>query len=331
MRFVCLSLLVGLTLQTAEAEPTVAANMRTPVLGWVFDREVYALRPVLGTLGAAIVGDTLDLGFPLQAAVVASQRSVALAVSADDHQVYVISLSGSGAPRALPGAGVAPDTIAFSASGNTAVLFFKENARVQVVTGLPQQAAIAFESTVSGVSGEITGLEVNDAGTKLLVTARNADGSALWMLDDRGSVSTLPVRAPDLAVAFRPTADDAFAIASGGEMYTVQPDASVSHYGVIAEDSGTPIAVQVMPEGATALIAYKNGNIVEANMVSGTVRTTSCGCTPTGLYALNSLLVYQLNEVSAAPLLLVQKADSGPRLWFVPPAAQTTATERGEQ
>jgi hypothetical protein len=316
----------------ARAEQRVVAPIAIPSLGWVFDSEIHALRPVSGILGAALVGAPIDIGFPIQMAAIASERAVALAISSEDEQLYCVPLGRNvAAARKLDTVNVSPDKLVLSTSGNSAILYFSKAGRIQIITGLPDTISVESSVAVDSIAGVITNLAINDAGDLILITAREGEDTALWRLDDAGHVSVLPVRASEVAVAFQSHSRNAVAVTSAGEMYSIQSDGSISHYGLLGENSGVPVGLQLTGNGSVALIAYNDGSIVEANTISGAVRKTTCGCTPTGLHRVNTSAVFRLNEASALPLLLVQQVASGPLLWFVPPVVRESGNSRGEQ
>src|SRR5688572_29621188 len=176
----CLSLsMLFLLLHSARAERDSGMKIGVPSVGWVFDRQLMALRPIKGTLGAATLGHPLDAGFPVENAVVGSQRSFALVVSAADHQVRVMLL-GPGAPsvKGVEGTNVSPDRIVLSPSGTAAILQFVKSARLQIITGLPESPVVSREISTSGLGDSIAELAISDDGNRLLLNA-----GEIWMLD----------------------------------------------------------------------------------------------------------------------------------------------------
>src|SRR5713226_8978568 len=93
-----LSLLYAVLVLAAPARPAPPAEegaiqpaVGGPVLGYVLDPQLQAIRPVNGVLGAAHLGAPLDLSFPIESAAFSSRSEFALVGSAaDDHAVYLI-------------------------------------------------------------------------------------------------------------------------------------------------------------------------------------------------------------------------------------------------
>lgn len=328
MRLIYLSLLVIVfCLPRARAEQDSGSKLAVPSLGWVFDPRVMGVRPLMGTLGASTLGRPLDAGFPMANATI-SAHGFLLAVSAEDYRVRLVDLRG-GTPvvRILDGVEASPDRIVLSPSGTVAMLYYAKAARLQVIVGLPDTAVMGRTHSLSSLSGAATELAISDDGERSLLVL--SDG-ALWMLDEKSGSYPVPVPGANPVIAFRPGGHDALAAVRSGELYLVGSGASVSNYGsVAAEGLGDAVGAQLSRDGSHAYVAYSNGSIAEVDSTSASVRTVSCACRATGLHAVNSL-VFRLNDPSASPLLLVHVADTGPRVWFVPPD-RAELIERSEQ
>jgi hypothetical protein len=332
MRFIYLSLLaiIGSFLQPARAEQDSGSKLAIPSLGWVFDNQARAVRPIVGTLGAALLGRPLDAGFPIASASISTQRGFALAVSAEDHRVRLVELRGA-APivKILEGIESSPDRMILSPLGTAAMLYYVEAARVQIITGLPDMPLVSRDISTGALGGVATELAISDDGNRSLLVL--GDGGPLWMLDREAGSYLVPTPGSNSVIAFRPGGHDALAVTRVGELYLIGSGASVSNYGaVMGEGVGNPVGVQISRDGTHAYIAYSNGSIAEVDSTTGTVRTVSCGCRATGFDAVNSS-TFLINEPSTAPLLLVNVSDGGPRVWFVPPDRTNSMIERGEQ
>src|SRR5215475_15425521 len=122
-------LIVSCASVCAMAQPGVVG---VPALGYAPDARTNQIRPIRGVPGASLLGEPLDGAFRPTRTVISPRQDSALAISSDDRQVYLVPFSGEAA-RALPGAMAAPDTIAFSPSGRSAILW---GSGIQVLRGV---------------------------------------------------------------------------------------------------------------------------------------------------------------------------------------------------
>jgi len=156
-----------------------------PTMGLVFDSSQSALRPIRGIPGAASLGDAVNLGFPLASATVSPRQDYALALRADDSSV-VLARAG-GASAAIPGARPGPALVVFSPAGTAAALYDSGAGRVQILTGLPDAAAVQSDVSISALAGPVAALAVDDAGTSLFLAAGAADTVSLYRIATDGA------------------------------------------------------------------------------------------------------------------------------------------------
>jgi hypothetical protein len=335
MRFAYISLLTipVIFFQLARAERDTGTKIGVPSLGWVFDRPSASVRPILGTLGAAMLGPAIDAGFPIASAIINSQRGFAIAVSGEDHRVRVVRLGTSAsAPALVDGAEVSPDRMILSPAGSAAMLYSVKPGRIQVVTGLPDAPVISREISTSGLVGAVMELAISDDGQRSLLVVEHGGASSLWMVEENTGLYSIPLSGSPAVIGFRPNDRDAVVVTRAGTLYRIDGP-STNAYGAIPGDgTATPVGIQLSRDGKHTYIAYSNGSIFDVDSSTGSVSTTSCGCRATGLDAVNSLAAtFRINEPSTSPLLLVNVSDDVPRVWFVPPDRTTSVSERGQQ
>jgi hypothetical protein len=335
MRFAYISLLTisVIFLQPARAERDAGTKIGVPSLGWVFDRQSASMRPILGTLGAAMLGPAIDAGFPIASAVIDSQRGFAIAVSAEDHRIRVVRLGTSANTTVLvDGAEASPDRMILSPAGSAAMLYSVKAGRIQVVTGLPDAPVISREISTTGLVGEVLDLAISDDGQRSLLGVEYEDAGSLWMAEENTGLYAVPLSGSPGAMGFLPNSHDAVVVTRAGELYRID-GSSTNAYGALPGDGmGAPVGIQLSRDGKHTYIAYSNGSIFDVDSSTGSVSTTSCGCRATGLDAVNSLAAtFRINEPSTSPLLLVNVSGDVPRVWFVPPDRTTSVSERGQQ
>ena len=114
-----------------------------PSLGWVFDSEAKAIRPVSGLAMSAMLGGKANVALSL--AVGSPEGTFALGVAADGGKVLVVR---GGNAAELVGASVGPSRIVMSARGNAAAIYLEDGNKVQVFNGLPGAPRLARELTL---------------------------------------------------------------------------------------------------------------------------------------------------------------------------------------
>src|SRR5262245_40726626 len=78
-KIIFLTLFTCSAASAAQAEQGVPAELRGPVVGYVLDQNVKEIRPINGILGSSVLGEPLNLPFPVAAAAFSAQGDFALA------------------------------------------------------------------------------------------------------------------------------------------------------------------------------------------------------------------------------------------------------------
>jgi hypothetical protein len=177
--------IVPAVLLASVAAAQTGTALSGPTMGLVFDASQSALRPIRGIPGAATFGDAVNPGFPLASATVSPRQDFALALRADDSSVVLARAGGGSA--AVPGARPAPALMVFSPAGATAALYDSGAGRVQVLTGLPDAAAVQSDVDISALAGPVAALAVDDAGSTLFLAAGAAETVALYRIGMDGT------------------------------------------------------------------------------------------------------------------------------------------------
>src|ERR1700736_294629 len=144
------------------------STLSGPSLGFVFDSDAKGIRPILGIPGAASLGKPLDLGIAVIKAAISPQEDYMLAFSSDSSLLLVRSNNGVISTDTNANIAGVPDLIAISPSGQSAVLFYRQMANVQVLTGLPKSLAAPQTIDISGLPNSLDTLAVTDDGQFVL-------------------------------------------------------------------------------------------------------------------------------------------------------------------
>jgi hypothetical protein len=169
-----------------------------PILGFIAgDGE--AVQPIIGVLGASVVGRPIVMGSDAHDAVTAPGHDYALAIAGENSAVVLVRLgSDSASVSAIEGVRPGADRIAFSPTGAAAAVYGSSGV-VQSITGLPDAPRVAFEFDASGVPGRLERLAITDDGTLALLDFAAEEEAALWAFSWNGSRWLLPAQRPSAA------------------------------------------------------------------------------------------------------------------------------------
>jgi hypothetical protein len=322
--------IVPAVLLASVAAAQTGTALSGPTMGLVFDASQSALRPIRGIPGAATLGDAANPGFPLASATVSPRQDFALALRADDSSVVLARAGGGSA--AVPGARPAPALMVFSPAGTTAALYDSGAGRVQVLTGLPDAAAVQSDVDISALAGPVAALAVDDAGSTLFLAAGAAETVALYRIGMDGTSQFLAsfrsVAALRLSVNGR---EALLADSAAGAVYAIRDLRGAGRVETIAsgrDGLGAPIAVESDSAGRV-FVADQAGNVTILNRGRGPVVSLPCGCAPAGLFKLSGTATFRLTEPSDGPMWVLDASGADARIVAVPPAAPPAATAAG--
>jgi hypothetical protein len=292
-----------------------------PVLGFSVDQTA-GIRPILGLPGAATLGPAVISTTGLEGVTLSPARDYALALLASGRAVVLLqNLSSTAGASVLD---VAPGTarIAISPSGDAAVLYYAETARVQVLTGLPESPSVSWSLELSGVSGRLAALAVGDGGGAVLV-ASAGEPASVWLATQAVGQRFLYTAAGSPSLAFLVGSQDA-AIADGvaGAVVLVRDPAGqpqVTPIGGQAEGVSQPVAIAAAQDNSRIFVPNaRPAGVVSLSLTGGDPVTQPCACTPTGLERMAGGSVFRLNEGGGGPIWLLDAASASMRVVFVP-------------
>lgn len=314
----------------AASLPAQTSALSGPSLGFVYDSDAKAIRPILGIPGAASLGQPLDLGITVVKAAISAQEDYLLAFSSDAALLLVRSDNGAISTDTNMSIAGVPDLIAISPAGQSAVLYYRQKAVVQVLTGLPKALNGPQTVDISGLPNSLDTLAITDDGQYVFAGIPNTttpdaqsgevfiipvDGTAPRSLFQLGHASALSLlnNSGDMLVT-----DDA-----KNALYkitTVTGAASVSQvFGPDAQIAG-PLAVLPSPDNQKYFVAAQSGKVVVLDVAGGDPVTLRCFCTPTVLHRLNGRASFQLTETADGLIWMLDWDPLEPRFLFVPPA-----------
>ena len=289
-----------------------AGKLARPSMGFVFDPSTHSLRRIEGIPGAALVGSSVDFGFPLSSAYVAPRLDSAFVMADGVCRAHLFRLTAD-APREL-----AVDSMGgcfmvyYSPSGTAAALFSRGS--VLVIKGLPDAPVVAATVTLRPNPRPQRPLPfflaVSDDGQYLLYGA----GGLIELFGVAGDRRQLANGPREATAAFAPGGHDA-AVVQRDKLtlfHDIAGPATVRTFPGIDMPSG----VAFSPDGQKLFVASMGlPSVTIIQVATGDRTELPCDCTPSTLSPMGSL--FRLNELGTEPLWLLDTAsDRG--LIFVP-------------
>lgn len=301
--------------QGTAAVPEIAG----PTLGFVFDRATGAVRRVPGVIGAATIGDPIQAGFSLAQAYTAPQQDYVVGISARGLAVTLISLSHGAVSNtaALDLVPAGPDRVAFSPSGDSIALYYKDVRRLLALKGIPGKPQILSSWDLTAYPGDVTALAVADGGSALLAGITQASGGVLVLFRQDGSSSVvLPMNRPAAAQFLWESTDAVVADQAQGTIDLLK-NVTGSVEARLLADAGNGLA---MPDllaadrsGRTVLAAQSGtGGGVAIDLATAATQPFDCHCVISTLEPLNGDVAYRITDLSAGKFIMLDASGSSP-------------------
>lgn len=298
-------------------------SLQGPVLGYVYQPSE-GIRPVYGIPGAAVLAPAPVLaGESLRNAAVAPSGHYALIVLAEGEQVAVVSnLSGPPRIRILD-VPAGPARIVFSPDGSGAALYYKEPARLEVLTGLPEAPSTAWTWDLSSLPGELGAVAIGPAG-KLALVAINAQPTPVWLVSPDEGQRWIHLCEGAPSFAFLPDGGSGL-IADGGtgEVWLARDLAQQPALERIAgPDDGVskPVALAASRDGRRIYVAAGDpAGVIVLGLAGEEPLRLSCPCAPRTLERMAGGAAFLLTADGGESRVWMLDDSSGPpRILFVP-------------
>jgi len=296
-------------------------GLQGPKLGFIFDPVAQGIRPIWGIPGEAALGSPANYGGQVTRAAVSPRGVYALAEVAGTSGVSLVTLSAA-APGALI-AGVLPgaDRIAFSPSGDSAVLYHEAPGKIQVVTGLPGAPQLSGEITTGKLPGAVSALAVSDGAGAILVAASGGQTGSVLRLSIAGGMTPLLSGQAPSSIAFLRGQDDALiADRLANTVTLIQSVSGTAQVRTVAgslEGIRQPVAVASSLDNTRAIVANAGSSFTTVTLASGTAQSVACKCQMTDLSRLKGTAVFQAGTSADGSVVVFDGDRSQPRVLFL--------------
>jgi hypothetical protein len=320
-------------LRTAGVEKANGADSSTSfsklVLGYVFDPLKGALRPLFGIPGSATLGDPLDLKIKLSRAWISPRQDYALAESPhpDSGGLMLVNLQNDPISiEAVPGIPPGPDLVALSPTGSSAVLYFQESKRVDILRNLPYlntQLSPNHQLSLTQIPGEIESFAVSDDGSAVLVGCSEGEIGAIYVLTPVGDSRMISIVGRAAAMVFLARSRDVLVADSKANEVVLLRDvtggAVKTILAGIEEGISEPMAVEASENNKRVFITNSGGNKISVlELGDGSVRHLPSPGGTLNLCRLKGDGVFLLPNFSVSPIWLLDGGETEPRIVFVP-------------
>lgn len=291
-----------------------------PAIGYAFDREARAVRPILGIPGASMLGAPVELGIDAESAAISPRQDSVIVIGSDRLPRFFRLQSGTASAQTFEGSSGVTREVAFSPSGTAAALLGTDS--IQVVTGLPDHPAADFKIDLSRMPldrlrATRSAMAVSDDGAWVLVAA----AGTVRLYGISGEARSLMSISDGALVSFAPSGTDAAIADAAGAGLVLYRDLAGSPKNTTiasAERLASPVGLAFSSDGRRLFLAGAAGSVSAFDVVSGARSEFSCNCEPALLAPMGELL--RLTHAGSGPLWLLDPRPGREQIVFVPAA-----------
>jgi hypothetical protein len=304
----------------------------TPSIGYVFEPEAQALRPILGTPGAALFGSRVALGINVRRAWVSPSQTFVLAEVEQSPEVLLLDLQrGAPTPQALPTLSVGAERVAASPTGSAMAFYFRNENRLQIASGLPASPEVGPGVDLAGIPGLLSSLAVSDDGRATLVAVTDGSTGAVYLVTSEqkriiaqtGDVRAMTFLTNSLSAVICDT--------TANEVRLLDDVMGAAATQILAEESSGishPLALQVSTDNSRVFILNSGAQAITiVDRATGLLSHLPINGSASRLQRLGGD-VFQLTDDLRQSTLLFDATSPEPRIVFVPQAASERSTTR---
>lgn len=295
------------------------ASLSAPVTGYVADSSAPALRAVLGVPGSLLFSDPLALPDGTTGVRVAPGRDFAWAERGTAPPA-VLFLNGVSVARFSPVEGALPaaDWVAFSPGAASMVLFSASAGRLQVVSGLPDAPAVAWDLDAGSLPDQPLAAAVSDDGSTLLT----ASESAVYLLNPGAAAQLLLSGQKIHSLAMMPNGTDVVAADSAaGSVFLLPNVLSAPAARALASNLNGVEYISAAWDGSMVLLAQPGAQAVSIlDPVSGAFQSFPVDVAPASLQPMRNPDVFLISSQPGEPGWIFVRTGSAGTSLFIPPA-----------
>jgi hypothetical protein len=239
---------------SVEAQPAPLAGV---IEGFTFDVPTRSVRPVVGTLGSATLGQPVfgELTF----GSVSPHQNFALIFRGEHCAV----LSGLGSSQTtmtqITGVSTAPDGVAWSGDGSTAVLYSRTGNWIQIISGLPSSISAGTVLSVASLQGSLSAAAADLHGGRVAI-AVTGTGAGVYQIANGSDFVPLLAAVKPTALAFSEDGTTLYALDSGVNQLLAQNTADSSFQSWPLTGFTNPVAIRPARDASNRALVYVAGH-----------------------------------------------------------------------
>ena len=318
--------------RSTDGEATTSDLFGTPSVGYVFEPEAQVLRPILGTPGAAVFGSKVEVGMNVRRAWVSPRQSFVLAEAEESPEVLLLDLQrGAQAAKTLSALPTGADQVAVSPTGTAMAFYFRNDNRLQIVSGLPDSPEVSSGIDLAVLPGLLSSLAVSDDGRAALVAFTDAGTGAVYLI--HSEQKRVIAQAGDVrAMTFLTNSLNAVIVdTAANEVRLLNDVTGAATTQILAEESrgiSHPLALQVSADNGRVFVLNSGAeSITTVDLTTGLLTHLPINGSASRLQRLSGE-VFQLTDDLRQPMLLLDAANPEPRIVFVPRVASESSSGR---
>jgi hypothetical protein len=320
---VILGLLLGALHGACLVARQLPASFSFPILGYVADSRLQAVRPIVGIAGSSRIEAPLELGLSVRLAAFLRDQIHAIIASSQEADVVVIDLRQPSQLRRIERAPSSVAVIRTSRDGRAAALYYPQKNQLLVVDGLPATPAVRSIVDLTFSNLPLRRFAISDDGAVTLLAFSGEESDVLyeWTPAAGPRFVTTASRVSDMIFLD----DDAVIADSGSDQIVVIRGVAGAARPVLLADAGNGISDPAALSLSTRNEIYVgNGDGVLVMNASGHIlRRLDCGCTVTTMMPLEQSAI-RLTDQFDKPIYILDGSFTPERILFVPALIEQT-------
>ena len=306
----------------AETEETTVPNLfGVPSVGYVLEPEALALRPILGTPGAALFGSRVELGMNVRRAWVSPRQNFALAEVDSSAEVVLISLqSPAQLTETLSALPIGAEQVASSPTGSAMAFYYGTDRHLRIISGLPDSVEVSPGINLSDVPGRLSSIAINDDGRVSLVAFTDGETGAVYLVQS-GEKRILALCRDVRAMTFFANSLNAVMVdTAANELLLLSDVTGAAATQILADETrgiSHPLAIQVSTDNSRVFCLNSGvGAVTTVDLTSGLLTHLAISGSASRLQRLSGDVFQLTDDLRQSTLLF----DGGPepRIVFVP-------------
>jgi hypothetical protein len=312
--FVLLPISLSVGLLRAQQAPVNGA-----LEGFTFDAPTRSIRPVIGSVGSASLGQPL-IGSSF--ASVAPHQNYALSFQGD--RCILVTGLGSGqiSMAEVPGSFPRPEGLSWSTDGTMAVLYSRTGNSIQILSGIPAAVTANPSISVSALGGSLSSVATDVHGTRVVIGILG-DVSGVYQSTNGGPFSPVLPGIKPVSVAITNDGGTLYVLDGGAGQVVQQNLADLSSQSWPLDGVADPIALLPGRDAAGRTVVYVAGRgdrllqVFDAS-THGVAASVPLSFSPHRLEPLGSNSFLFDSRLTGDDILWSFTNASQPALYFVP-------------